>query len=88
MSQKNAKKRRKAAKKKAITGKKSLIRDIPLPPDGSIPLATPPERPKKTVSFKVPGELAQAILDYLQLQRYVDVHHLIAGLTNSPKLEE
>lgn len=84
MSQKTVKRER---KKKAR--KSRLPPDLPLPPNGgTIPVAVETNHPPKNIFFKVPGALAQQVLDYIQLKPYAEVHHLIGGLMRCEKLKE
>ncbi len=80
MSQKQVKRER---KKRA--GR--LPADIPVPTNGG-PLKVPLVKGETKIYFKVPAELAQQILDYIQLKPYAEVHGLIGGLMRCEKMKE
>lgn len=90
MSQKQVKRKKKAkAAKNRLAG--LLPPDIPVKDlskndngDYELPLRTGGPR----TYFKVPGELAQQLLDYIQLKPYAEVHGLIGGLMRCEKLKE
>jgi len=77
MSQKSAKKKRKASR---------LPADIPAPSNGA-PLEQPVQTQER-VYFKVPGPLAQLLVDYLQTKPFQEVHPLISGLQRCEKIKE
>ncbi len=72
MSQKTAKRERRA--KAAVLKAKDNGAPAPIP-----------QAPQ---AFKVPGALAQEILNYLQTKPFVEVHQLIGGLMRCEKLKE
>ena len=74
MSQKTAKRERRRDKVAAAVDAKS--NGIPPLPPGSKP------------AFKVPGELFQLVLNYLQTKPFQEVHQLIGGIMRCEKMKE
>ncbi len=48
----------------------------------------PPRPSGPQLAFKVPGNLAQTILNYLQTKPFQEVHQLIGGLMNCERMKE
>lgn len=86
MSQKQVKRER---KKRGASRLPKVLEDIPLPKNGgTFPVKTETNHPTQKIFFKVPGELAQQILDYIQLRPYAEVHGLIGSLMRCEKVKE
>lgn len=80
MSQKSAKKKRRAILRDP------LFKDPPAPKNGA-PVEQKVETLEK-IYFKVPGPLAQLIVDYIQTKPFQEVHLLISGLQRCEKIKE
>lgn len=89
MSQKQTKKKRKAAKNRIahLMPPDIPIKDLPRNADGNLELPLKLPKNQKTF-FKVPGDLAQLLIDYIQTKPYNEVHQLIGGLMRCEKVKE
>jgi len=85
MSQKTAKTKRRAARNRTQQVP-AVLKEIPAPKNGA-PLEQKVSTTQK-IWFKVPGELAQQILDYIQTKPFQEVHQLVGGMMRCEKIKE